>query len=297
MSARRGLASALLFAAALAAGCGAEPHAPPSPQRILALAPTAAEICYELGLGDRVVGVGDYVRWPPAWDGKPRLGGLFNPQLERIAALRPDLAILLPSEAPLAEKLAALEVPTLTIPSETLGDVEEAIRLIAKGTGVPEAGLALVNRWRGGLLPHPLPRPLRVALVVGREPGRLGEIVVAGRETFFAQLARRLGTVNVFEDAPTRYPQVSAEDIVLRRPDAIVELQPLEVPETRVAALQRDWLALAPVPAVAHGCLPVVDGEHVLIPGPRLPLLYDQLRVALESCVAVPDDTPDPPSE
>lgn len=280
----RGLLAALL-AATLMSGCGGEPEAPPSPQRILALAPTAAEICYELGLEERVVGVGDYVRWPPEWAGKPRLGGLFNPQLERIAALQPDLAILLPSEEPLAEQLSALEVSTLTIPSETLADVEEAIRLIAKATDVPEAGLALVNRWRGGLVPHPLSRPVRVVLVVGREPGRLGEIVVAGPGTFFAQLARRLGAVNVFDDAPARYPQVSAEDIVLRRPDAIVEMQPLEVPQTRVDALQRDWLALAPVPAVANDCLPVVDGEHVLIPGPRLPLLYDQLRTALEECV------------
>jgi iron complex transport system substrate-binding protein len=250
----------------------------------LALAPTAAEICHELGLGDRVVGVGDYVRWPPEWADKPRLGGLFNPQLERIATLRPDLAILLPSEAPLAEQLTALDVPILTIPTETLGDVEHAMREIALAAGVPEAGLALVTRWRAALAPRPLPVSLRVVLIVGREPGRLGEIVVAGRETVFDQLARRLGAANVFADAPTRYPQVSAEQIVLRRPDVIVELQPLEAPQTRVDALVRDWRALPTVPAVENGCLPVIDGEHVLVPGPRLPLLYRQLHEALAAC-------------
>lgn len=279
---------AALAVLALLAACGhdREEARAAAPRRILALAPTAAEICFELGLGDRVVGVGDYVHWPPVWKDKPRLGGLFNPQLERIAALQPDLAILLPSEEPLAERLQALDVPILTIPSETVGDVEEAIREIALATDVPEAGLALVRRWRAGLEPHPLPRPLRVALVVGREPARLGEIVVAGRETFFDQLLRRLGVVNVFADAPTRYPQVTAEEIVLRRPEAIVELQPLEVPPTRVDALLEDWRALRTVPAVADGCLEVVDGEYVLIPGPRLPLLYEQLRSALERCEA-----------
>jgi len=289
MSTRRVLGPALL-ALVLGVACAGEGGREGSgaPQRILALAPSAAEICYELGLGDRVVGVGDYVRWPPAWASKPRLGGLFNPQLERIAALRPDLAILLPSEAPLAEQLAALDIPILTIPSETLGDVEQAIRLIAETAQVPEAGLALVTRWREGIAPRPLPRPVRVALVVGREPGRLGEIVVAGRETFFDQLLRRLGAVNVFTDAPTRYPQISAEDIVLRRPDAIVELQPLEVPQTRVDALVEDWRALPTVPAVENGCLLVVDGEHVLVPGPRLPLLFDQLHTELAACLAAP---------
>lgn len=288
MSWRRGLGPALL-AAVLTVGCGDDaPESAATPQRVLALAPAVAEICWELGLGNRVVGVGDYVHWPPAWADKPRLGGLFNPQLERIAALEPDLAILLPSEAPLAERLDALDIPVLTVPIETLGDVEHAIREIARATQVPAAGLALVTRWRRGLEPQPLPETLRVVLVVGREPGRLGEIVVAGRETFFDQLARRLGAVNVFADAPTRYPQVSAEDIVLRRPDAIVELQPLEVPQTRVDALVRDWEALATVPAVERGCLPVVDGEHVLIPGPRLPRLYAQLHAALAACLAAP---------
>lgn len=288
MRGRRALGP-LLFGVLLVAACGEDaPEGPAAPRRILALAPAVAEICWELGLGDRVVGVGDYVHWPAVWADKPRLGGLFNPQLERIAALEPDLAILLPGEAPLAERLDALDIPVLTVPVETLGDVEHAIREIARATQVPAAGLALVTRWRRGLEPRPLPRPLRVALVVGREPGRLGEIVVAGRETFFDQLARRVGAVNVFADAPTRYPQVSAEEIVLRRPEAIVELQPLEVPQTRVDALVRDWQALATVPAVESGCLPVVDGEHVLIPGPRLPRLYEQLHAALAACLAAP---------
>jgi iron complex transport system substrate-binding protein len=101
---------ALIAAASLVVSCAAPdggPRAGPAglpPQRLLTLAPSAAEIAHALGLGERVVGVGDYVRWPPEWADKPRLGDLFNPQLERVAALRPDLAILLPSEEALASR-------------------------------------------------------------------------------------------------------------------------------------------------------------------------------------------------
>ncbi len=256
-----------------------------APQRILALAPVVAEIAHRLGLGERVVGVGDYVTWPPEWSDKPRLGGLFNPQLERIAALAPDLAILLPSEESLAGRLRALGVEVLIVPHETLADFETAVTAIAGRCGVAQRGEALLAGWRSALRPDPLPRRLTAVLVVGREPGRIADLVVAGPGTFFDELLRRLGVANAFGDAPVRYPQVSAEQIVLRRPEAIVELQPQPAHEVLAAALQRDWLPLSPVPAVVSGCLPVVGGSYVPVPGPRLPLLYRELRRALAACL------------
>ncbi len=293
MASTRGALIALLLAV-LGCGPGGGGWTGKAPQRILALAPSTAEIAWELGLGARVVGVGDYVRWPPEWADKPRLGDLFNPQLERIAALRPDLALLLPSEETLAGRLEALDVEVLIVPSENLADFEAAVTAIAARCDVRPTGEALLRRWRAALAPAPLPRPLTAVLVVGRDPGRLADLVVAGRGTFFDELLGRLGVENAFGDAAVRYPQLSAEQIVLRRPDAIVELQPLDVPETRIEALRRDWLPLATVPAVATGCLPIVDGEYVLVPGPRLPLLYRDLRRELAACLepALPSALP-----
>jgi ABC-type Fe3+-hydroxamate transport system substrate-binding protein len=281
---------AALAAALLAVACGSpegEPQSPSraTPRRLLPLAPSAAEIAYALGLGDRVVGVGDFVTWPPEWADKPRLGDLFHPQLERIAALHADLAILLPSEQTLRARLEALGVPVLVVPSETLADFEVAVRAVARRCGVEAAGESLLAGWRAALAPDPLPRPLAAVVVVGREPGRVADLVVAGPGTFLDELLARLGVANAFHDAPVRYPQVSAEQVVLRRPGAIVELQPLAIPETRIEALRRDWLPLAAVPAVASGCLPIVAGEHVLVPGPRLPSLYRELRSALAACL------------
>src|SRR5437763_349002 len=66
-------------AAHVAAGTAA------SPQRIIAVAPSAAELLFALGLGHRVVGVGEYVAWPPEARRLPRLGGLLDPRLETVA--------------------------------------------------------------------------------------------------------------------------------------------------------------------------------------------------------------------
>jgi ABC-type hemin transport system substrate-binding protein len=135
------------------------------------------------------------------------------------------------------------------------------------------------------LQPDPVARSLRVVLVVGREPKRLGDMVVAGPDTFFDQLLGRLGAINVFYDVSSRYPQVGIEEVVRRRPDVVLELQPLAVPDTRTAALLADWAALDALADAAGPCVQIVAGEHVLVPGPRLPRIYDELRAALQACV------------
>ena len=266
--------------AALEVGSPEEP-----PQRIIALAPSAAEVLHVLGLSDRVVGVGDYVTWPPELAAKKRLGGLFNPDFESIVALAPDLAILLQSEASLTGRLEAVGVEVLVVPSESLEDIERAVDLIAERCGVEDKGVEFLRQWRLDLRPDFIGEAMRVAILVGRDPERLGDMVVAGPGTFFDQLLSRLGVSNAFYDAESRYPQVGIEEIVRRRPDAVLEVQPLYLHPPREKALRRDWEQLE---RLGEGlpCVAYVAGPHVLVPGPRLPQVLTQLREALESCGA-----------
>lgn len=252
------------------------------PQRIVALTPSLTETLFALGLGDRVVGVGDYTYWPDAAVRKPHLGGLFNPNLERIVSLHPDLAVLGPSERDLIAKLKPLKIDVLIVPNETLADVESSFYTIATHCNEQEAGKRLAAEWRAGLAPSPLPGPpLKVILSVGRTPGRLGEITVAGHGTFLDELLGRLGAVNAFADAPTLYPQIGVEEIVARKPDVVLELRSDPQTPEQAAAIVRDWQVLSEVPAVRNHAVEVVAGSFVLLPGPRLPQLYSAMRAAL----------------
>ncbi|MCZ6726127.1 MAG: helical backbone metal receptor [Acidobacteria bacterium] len=289
---RQLIASAV--ALVLPLGCGGagpgEQRAADTPQRIIALAPSVAEILHVLGLDNRVVGVGDYVTWPPELAAKPRLGGLFNPDFEGIITLEPDLAVLLRSEESLRGRLEAIGVEVLSVPSETLGDVELAIQRIAARCGVKDRADTVLRQWRLDLVPAPVDDLLRVVLVVGREPRRLGDMVVAGPGTFFDQLLSRLGAINAFYDVDTRYPQVGIEEILRRRPEVVLEVQPLVVPESRELALLADWRELAERAGGEGPCVQLVQGAHMLVPGPRLPRVYAQLRRALEACIPVEED-------
>lgn len=274
-----------------ALSCRREPRAENgarrTPRRIVALTPSITETLFALGLGDRVVGVGDYTYWPPEAKKKPHLGGLFNPNVERVAALHPDLAVLMPSERDLAAKLSPLGVEALIVPIESLADVERSFAAIAGRCGVPEAGARLRAEWRAGLEVAPIPGPpLKVLLSVGRDAGRLGDVTVAAPGTFLDEILVRAGGVNAFADAPTRYPQVGLEEIVARAPDLIVELRSDPLTPAASEALVREWNQLPEIAAVRAGRVVVIAADYVLVPGPRLPLLARDLRRALSAARA-----------
>ena len=64
------------------------------PQRVVSLVPSITESLFDLGLGERVVGVTDYCIYPVhAVQGLPRVGGTKNARVKDILDLRPDLVI------------------------------------------------------------------------------------------------------------------------------------------------------------------------------------------------------------
>ncbi len=281
------VACALVATVALAT-CGEqrppEPIASPTPQRVLAIAPSITEILFALGLGDRVVAVGDYAQWPPQVFSKPRIGGLFDIHLEKIVELDPDLVIVLPGEERLASQMRGLGVDVLVVQHESLADVETSMRTIAGRMDVEAAGEDLAAAFRRDLTPDPLPSAPTVMLTITRDAGNLGEVLVAGPDTFYDELLQNLGVVNAFAGSQLRYPQISAEGVVRQQPHAIIELQPKTLSRMGERRLLLDWEQLPHLPAVGQGCLRVIAGDHVLLPGPRATRLYSELRKALLSC-------------
>src|SRR5687768_10554455 len=72
---------------------GREVTLPAPPVRIVSLVPSATEILFALGVDDRLVGVTRFCDYPEAARRKPGVGDMLAPNLEAIAALKPDLVI------------------------------------------------------------------------------------------------------------------------------------------------------------------------------------------------------------
>src|SRR5215472_7644036 len=58
----------------------------PVPHRIVSLIPSVTEMLFAIGDGDDVVGVSSFDHYPPAVEGRTRVGGLLDPDFERILA-------------------------------------------------------------------------------------------------------------------------------------------------------------------------------------------------------------------
>jgi iron complex transport system substrate-binding protein len=263
----------LLAAATLTAALGANP-----PQRIVSTAPSITEMLYALGLGDRVAGVTNYCRYPPEAQLKPKIGDYTSPNLEAIAALKPDLVIIQTNPVRLAARLAALHLKTLEINQENLAALYNSIRAVGGATGAEVEAARMTESIRGKLeqvrgRAAGLPRT-RVMFVVGRTPNRLNGLVVVGKASYLNEIIQTAGGENVFRDAPAPYPTVSLEEVLARNPEVIVDIGDMSdsasVTEEHKRQVVQLWQSIPSLAAVKQRRVFAVGPDIFLAPGPRI---------------------------
>jgi iron complex transport system substrate-binding protein len=251
------------------------------PQRIISVVPSATEMLYALGLGDKVVGVGNYERFPPEVLTKPRIGGLLNPDIERIIELRPDLVITYGSQDVLSERLKSLGIRLYPF---THGNIDQTLQyLIALGTttGADEKATEIVAHIRQILeqvRTNRVPGQPKVLLVHNRAAGTLDSLYSVGARAFQHELIAMAGGMNLFGDVDKEVVQPSLEDIISRSPDIIIETLPPPATAADLQQRRRDWETLRGVPAVVRNRIYVVADDYLVVPGPRLHLAA--LRIA-----------------
>jgi len=243
------------------------------PQRIVSTAPSVTETLFALGVGDRVVGVTTFCRYPEEARVRPKIGGYSNPSLEAILALKPDLVV--GDAGTLTKRLAELGVPTLEVRPEDLRSIEDTIRAIARRVGVPDRGEALVARiaaQRAAVVRAVAGRPRpRTLLLLGHSADSLASLYAAGPKSFLGEMLEAAGGENVLADVRTPYPRVSVEEVIGRDPDVILSILSPPADATDAAArARRLWSAYPSLKAVRAGAIRVVADDTIVQPGPRV---------------------------
>jgi iron complex transport system substrate-binding protein len=264
--------------------CIAAPERHATPARIVSTSPSITETLFALGLGDHVVGVSNYCRFPPRVRTLPRIGTFLRPDPELIARLRPDLVFVHTGPNATADQLAALGIRTSRVETGSLPAVFVSIRDVGAAAGVPQRAEALVtqintklNHVKAMVAKRP---PRRILIIVGRRTGTLTDIVAAGRGSYLSDIAAIAGGVNVL-DAVTQYPRISMETIVSLSPDVIVDAgemgeSPADSAE-RQAATDRLWSSQRLVKAVREQNVRVTTADEFVVPGPRVVDIAERL--------------------
>lgn len=256
--------------------------------RVVALAPNAAEIICGLGACDRLVGVSDFCTYPPEISGVERIGGLRDPDMEMLVALKPDLLVLrgrgAASQA-LRDFARTQGIHIYDDEVETLDDLYTTIRELGSLLDREKAarGMAAEIRQRLAAIRSSVgDRPRVRVLFTLRSPTRLSNVFVAGKGTFIDELITIAGGDNVCGDSTTRYPQVGLEEIVARDPEVIIEsLAGARIDDRRREELLDQWRALGHISAVENERVHFLTEEYLTVPSQRVVPAAHKLRMLL----------------
>ena len=228
------------------------------PQRIISLVPSQTELLYDLGLGERVVGITKFCIHPENWlKEKAIVGGTKNFRFDAIDELQPDL-IIGNKEENYQEGIQRLaeKYPVWMSDIFTLEDSLDMIRNIGHLTDTDNQSKTIVERIENGFRILKDFENKSVAYFIWKEP-----YMIAAKSTFIDDMLTKLGLVNAFPHH-SRYVEISIGEIEEVRPDFI-------------------FLSSEPFPFKAKNCeyfrnlLPesivkVVDGEKFSWYGSRL---------------------------
>lgn len=249
----------------------AEPSANPPPARVISLNPSLTAILLVLGKGDRLVGVDDFsARQIPQVAQRPRVGGLFNPSLESVVALEPDLVVLVPSaeQRDFRVRLEELEIRVESFQNFQFDQVLENITRLGALMGAPGRAaerVAAIERTRAAVeraiakLDRGEQAPPTIAMVLQRDP-----LFVVGGANFIDTMLRIAGTRNIAAEYREPYPRVAMEWLVAASPQLLVDLSP----EAQDA--MAFWKRWPNIQAVKDDRLLPLDAALISLPGPDL---------------------------
>jgi iron complex transport system substrate-binding protein len=197
------------------------------PERIVSLAPSNTEILFAIGAGDSVVGVTDYCDYPhnfAAWidaGNMTSIGNYWNPSVEPIVALEPDLVLATSASSDAANSLKNLGYSVLIVEGKTIDDVLQDILLVGRATynNAEASALVIDMRTRMDEVTTQLLAATTTPKVYHEVWG--DPLMSVGPGTFIDELITLAGGTNIFNDATTSWPTISSEAVIQKNPDVM----------------------------------------------------------------------------
>ena len=242
------------------------------PQRIVSLIPSTTEMLFAMGAGPRVIGVGSFDRYPPEAMTRTKVGGLIDPDVERIISLKPDLVVVYGTQNDLRAQLERANIPMFLYQHAGLPDITTTIRELGTRVGSAKDAQALAGKIEAEIedvRKHVSGRPRpRTLVVFGRDAETLRGIYASGAVGFLHDMLEAAGGTNVFADVKRQSIQTTSELAVARAPEVIIEIG-VDTASAKGRNL-RAWDALASIPAVRNKRIYQLRGDGMMNPGPRI---------------------------
>ncbi|MDQ7085486.1 MAG: helical backbone metal receptor [Sulfurovum sp.] len=251
-------------------------------ERIVTLSPAINEIVYALGAGDKIVGNTLYSTYPPRSALVSKVGGFFNPNIEKILILNPDIVIMQKNNQKLAKQLQRLGIQTKTIYINRLSHISEAIlqigELVAK---VPKAQEIIKNIKQHLEDIQHIIRHKKILMVMGHNTELIKNIFVVGKDLYLNDIITLSGNTNAMVSTRKGQPIFNQENLIASNPDIVILLaHSMHQKGLSASELLHPWQDL-PISAVKHQNIYIIDKEYSGIPSDRLILFLQDFKKIL----------------
>jgi iron complex transport system substrate-binding protein len=240
-------------------------------RRIVSLAPHVTELIYAAGGGDRIVGTVSYSDYPPQAREIPRVGDNKALDLERIAALKPDLIVVWRhgNAQKQTDRLRALGMPLFFSEPRRLEGIPDNLEKLGTLMGTePVANRAATDfRQQVDALrkTYATRAPVTVFYQVWQQP-----LMTLNGQHMVSDLLALCGGQNLFAKEAPLVPTVSVEAVVAGNPEVMITAGMGATRSDKPLADFSMWEKWKQVTAVARNNLFVVDGDLVNRAGPRV---------------------------
>jgi iron complex transport system substrate-binding protein len=282
---RRVLVGSLVALTSLFAACGGdtadsttgvETEAPMSeetdgdaPQRIVSLSPTHTEILFAVGAGDQVVAVDSMSNYPAESAEVFTDISAYEPNVEAISALEPDLVVIGDDFSGLAEHLSAIGIKSwVSLAPLNLDEAYQQIIDLGKVVGHADEAQSLTQKMQGEI--SGIVAGVKIPTAPASYYLELDDTyyTVTGN-TFIGSIYELFGMRNIADatEGDTDYPQLSAEFIVSQDPNVIFLADVNLGVTAETVAARPGWSGLS---AVVSGNIVAINDDIASRWGPRL---------------------------
>ncbi|MEB5686732.1 ABC transporter substrate-binding protein [Mammaliicoccus lentus] len=241
-------------------------------KRIISLIPSNTEILYELGLGDKVVGVSTVDDYPKDVKDKKQFDA-FKLDTEALMKAKPDLILAHESNKSTQEKdlkkLTDAGVKVVYIDdANSINEMYQTFKQVGKVTGKEKETNKLVDKVKNDIekVKKDIPEDKQgkqVFMEISSQP----DIYTSGKNTFYDDMLTSIKAKNVFHDEEG-WIKTDKESILKRNPDVMITTSGQSEEEYKKLNNNRD--GFDQVNAVKNDSVYALNADKISRPGPRL---------------------------